>query len=161
MIKQADENDILAIEEILLDALIWMKKNGLQNQWNEDSIRWNSLSKDYQISDFYINYQNGVSVACIAITDLDPKYWPQIPQGKSLYIHKLAVKREFAGIGISKELINFAKILSLKNGIDSLRLDCNLQRNKLRMLYESEGFIYAGRKNSGNNYDMALYEWHI
>ena len=161
MIKQADENDILTIEGILIDAVIWMKKNKLQNQWNEDSIKWNSLSKDYQINDFYIDYQNGVPAACIAITDLDSKYWPKIPQGKSLYIHKLAVKREFAGKGISKELIKFAKKLSLKNGINSLRLDCNLQRNKLRMLYENEGFIYASRKNSENNYDMALYVWHI
>ncbi|MDR3597888.1 GNAT family N-acetyltransferase [Clostridium sp.] len=161
MIKQADENDILTIEGILIDAVIWMKKNKLQNQWNEDGIKWNSLSKDYQINDFYIDYQNGVPAACIAITDLDPKYWSEIPKGKSLYIHKLAVKREFAGKGISKELINFAKKLSLKNGINSLRLDCNLQRNKLRMLYENEGFIYAGRKNSENNYDMALYVWHI
>lgn len=48
-----------------------------------------------------------------------------------------------------------------KKGINSLRLDCNLQRNKLRMLYENEGFIYAGKKESKNNYDMALYVWHI
>lgn len=161
MIKQAGENDILIIEEILLDSVIWMKKNKLQNQWDEESIKWNSLSKDYQINDFYINYQNRVPVACIAITDLDTKYWPEIPKGKSLYIHKLAVKREFAGKGISKELINFAKNLSIRNGINSLRLDCNLQRNKLKMLYENEDFIYAGKKNLGNNYDMALYVWHI
>lgn len=161
MIKQADENDILTIEAILMDTVIWMNKNKLQNQWNEDSIKWNSLSKEYKINDFYIDYQNDVPSACIAITDLDQKYWSEIPQGKSLYIHKLAVKREFAGKGISKELINFAKKLSLKNGINSLRLDCNLQRNKLRALYENEGFIYAGRKNSENNYDMALYVWHI
>ncbi|MVX67457.1 GNAT family N-acetyltransferase [Clostridium chromiireducens] len=161
MINQADENDILTIEGILLDAVIWMKKNKLQNQWNEDSIKWNYLSKYYQVSDFYINYQNGVPAACIAITDLDLKYWSEIPQGKSLYIHKLAVKREFAGKGISKELIDFAKKLSLKNSINSLRLDCNLQRNELRMLYENEGFIYAGRKNSESNYEMALYVWHI
>ncbi len=29
MIKQAGENDILIIEEILLDSVIWMKKNKL------------------------------------------------------------------------------------------------------------------------------------
>jgi hypothetical protein len=46
MIKQANENDILTIEGILLDAVIWMKKSKLQNQWNEDSIKWDSLSKD-------------------------------------------------------------------------------------------------------------------
>lgn len=32
MIKQAEEHDTLVIEEILLDAVIWMKKSGLQNQ---------------------------------------------------------------------------------------------------------------------------------
>lgn len=120
MIKQADENDILAIEGILINVVIWMNKNKLHNQWNEYSIKWNCLSKDYEINDFYIDYQNGVPAACIAITDLDLKYWPEIPQRKSLYIHKLAVKREFASKGISKELINFAKNLSLKNGINSL-----------------------------------------
>jgi len=81
-------------------------------------------------------------------------------QGKSLYIHKLAVKRAFSGKGISKELINYAKKLSLKNGVDSLRLDCDLQRNKLTTLYESEGFMYVNTKKFGNYYDMALYSWH-
>lgn len=160
MIEQADKNDIAIIEEILLDALTWMKENDLQNQWSEEGIKWSNLSKDYKITDFYIDYQNGVPAGCMAITDLDLKHWFDIPKGRSLYIHKLAVKRDFAGIGISKELINFAKDLSIKSGINSLRLDCNLQRKKLRMLYENEGFIYSGKKNSSNNYDMALYVWH-
>ena len=112
MIKQAKEHDFLVIEEILLDAVIWMKKSKLQNQWNENSIKWDSLSKDYKINDFYIDYHNGVPVGCIAITDLDAKYWPEIPQGKSLYIHKLAVKRVAAGKGISKELL--VSLLQLK-----------------------------------------------
>ncbi|OBR90151.1 MULTISPECIES: hypothetical protein [Clostridium] len=34
MIKQAKEHDTLVIEEILLDAVMWMEKNKLQNQWN-------------------------------------------------------------------------------------------------------------------------------
>ena len=161
MIKQADENDIHAISEILLDAVNWMKNNKLQNQWNEDNIKWNSLSKSYDINDFYIDYQNGKIAACMAITDLDKKYWSEIPQGKSLYIHKLAVKREFAGKGISKELISFAKYLSLKKGINSIRLDCNFQRHKLRMLYENEGFKFVGKKTLENKCDMALYVWQI
>ena len=63
MIKQANENDIQTIEEILLDAVMWMKKSKLQNQWNEDSIKWYSLSREYQINDFYIDYQNGMPAA--------------------------------------------------------------------------------------------------
>lgn len=161
MIKQANENDIPTVEKILLDAVDWMKKNKLQNQWNENSIKWISLSKEYKITDFYINYQNEVPVACVAINDLDQKYWPEIPQGISLYIHKLTVMREFAGKAISKELIEYAKNLSIRRGINSLRLECNMQRDKLRELYENEGFIYVGKKKLENNYEMALYEWLI
>lgn len=161
MIKQANENDFLVIEEILLDAVNWMKTNELQNQWNENNIKWNSLSKEYKITDFYINYWNEVPAACVAITDLDQKFWSEIPQGRSLYIHKLTVMREFAGKGLSKELIDFAKNLSLNRGINSLRLDCNMQRDKLRKIYEKEGFKFASKKNIKNEHDMALYVWQI
>ena len=160
MIKQAEEQDILAIEEILLDAVMWMQKNKLQNQWNENNIKCDCLSKDYKINNFYINYQNDVPVGCMAITDLDTKYWSEIPQGKSLYIHKLAIKRIYAGKGVSKQLIDFAKNLSLKNGINSVRLDCNLHRNKLRMVYEKEGFTYVETRKLKNNYDIVLYVWN-
>lgn len=161
MIKQAEEKDIIIIEMILLDAVNWMKEKGLQNQWNENSIKWDSLSKDYRITDFYIAYRNEMPVACVAITDTDTKYWPEIPQEKSLYPHKLTVMREFAGKGISKELIDYAKGLSIKRGINALRLDCNMQRDKLRQLYENEGFIYVGKMNLEFNYEMALYEWQL
>lgn len=48
----------------------------------------------------------------MTIIGLDTKYWPEISKGKSLYIHKLTVKRVIAGKGVSKELINFAPNLS-------------------------------------------------
>ena len=159
MIKQADENDIPAIEDILSDAVLWMRKNQIQNQWTEESIKWSSLSKDYRIDDFYIDFENGIHAGCMAVTDLDLKYWPQIPQKQSLYIHKLAIKRMFAGKGISRKLIDFAKNLALTNDINSLRLDCNQQRRKLTMLYENEGFKSVGSKSLGNDYHMALYVW--
>lgn len=160
MIKQADENDIPAIEQILSDAVLWMRKNQLQNQWTEESIKWSSLSKDYRIDDFYIDLENGIPAGCMAVTDLDLKYWPQIPCGQSLYIHKLAVKRMFAGKGISRKLIDSDKNLALTNSIDSLRLDCNLQRRKLMTLYENEGFKSVGSKNLGNDCCMELYVWY-
>ena len=59
MIKQANKNDILTIEEILIDAVIWMKKNKLQNQWNEENIKWNSLSKDYEINGYIQQLEDG------------------------------------------------------------------------------------------------------
>lgn len=154
MIKQADENDILVIEDILLDTVIWMKKNQMENNWNEDNIKWDSLKKDYKIDEFYIDYEDGVPAGCMALTDLDTKYWPEIEKGKSLYLHKLAVKRELKGEGISKKLIDFAKELAIKNNINLVRLDCNFKKDRLRKFYESHGFTYRYAKSG-----MALYTW--
>lgn len=157
MVKQANECDIPIIEEILMDAVNWMSINGLQNQWNESNVKWSNLSKYFKISDFYISYQNGLPTACIALTDYDPTYWPNMPKGKSLYLHKVAVKRMFAGKGFSKELIDFAKNLAISNNINAIRLNCNQHRNKLRAVYENEGFICVEEKIFFEKYDTALY----
>ncbi|BCN32304.1 GNAT family N-acetyltransferase [Anaeromicropila herbilytica] len=161
MIIQAKENDIPIIEEILLDAVKWMTKTGLQNQWNETNIKWTNLSKSYRISNFYIDYEDGLPTACMALTDYDPIHWPNIPKGESLFLHKVAVKRVFAGKGLSKELINFSKELAIHNGIDVIRLNCNKHRKKLREVYENEGFICVEEKTLFENYDTALYVCNV
>lgn len=157
MIRQANNTDITNIEEILLNAVIWMHRNGLDNLWNESNIKWSQLSKNYNIGDFYISCDNNISTACMALTDYDSIYWPDIPKGASLYIHKLAVRREYAGRGISEELINFSKALAAKYHIDEIRLDCNQKREKLRELYEKNGFICVKENVSRENSNIALY----
>ena len=54
MIKQTNEQDISIIEDILLDAVSFLNKSCIPNQWNETNIKWDNLSKDYKIDDFYI-----------------------------------------------------------------------------------------------------------
>jgi GNAT superfamily N-acetyltransferase len=161
VVKQANENEIPIIEEILLDAVYWMYSNGLENQWDEFNVKWSSLSKKYEIFCFYIAYENNIPTACMALTDYDPIYWPDIPKGESLYLHKVAVKRSFAGKGFSKELIDFAKNIAHKLNIKTLRLNCNQHRSKLRAIYEKEGFVCVEEKTILESYDIALYVCNI
>lgn len=157
MIQQAEEKDIPIIEAILLDAVDWMTKSGVPNQWNESNVTWSALSKSYRINNFYIAYQNESPAACMALLDYDPTYWPDIPKGESLYLHKLAVKREFAGKGSSKELIDFAKNLAHSYCINTIRLNCNQHRIKLRAVYENACFMCVEEKTLDGKYDTALY----
>ena len=161
MVKQANKNDIPIIEEILLDAVNWMHSNGLENQWDKSNIKWFNLSKQYKFSDFYIAYENNIPAACMALTDYDPTHWPDIPKGESLYLHKVAVKCLFAGKGLSKELIDFAKNKAHEFSIKTIRLDCNQHRNKLRAIYEKEGFVCVEEKTFLDTYDIALYVCNI
>ena len=161
MVMQAQEGDISFIEEILMDAVNWMSVSGLPNQWNESNIKWTSLSRGYKINDFYIAYHNGFPAACMAVTDYDTTYWPLIPKGESLYLHKVAVKRIYAGKGFSKELIDYAKKLALSHHIHTIRLNCNQHRSKLRAVYENEGFICVEEKTVFNMSDTALYVCNV
>jgi GNAT superfamily N-acetyltransferase len=161
MVKQAIEQDIPIIEEILVDAVHWMIKSELQNQWNESNVKWHNLSMSYSISNFYIAYRDGLPAACMALTDYDPAYWPNIPRGESLFLHKLAVRRSFAGKGLSKELIDFAINLANHYHIDAIRLNCNQHRGKLRALYENEGFHCVEEKTFLGNHDTALYVYNV
>lgn len=155
MIKQATELDIPIIEDILLDAVHWMDSIGL-HQWGEQQVSWDGLSQYYSIDDFYILYVDDAPAACASVIDYDPMFW-DIPKGDSLYIHKLAVKREYAGQGYSTILINHAKDLARKRNINTVRLDCHQNRPKVRAIYEREGFVCVREFKLFDKYDTALY----
>ena len=158
MIQKAKESNITDIKDILYDAVRWMSENGIPNLWTFDNARWSELSKDYKIEDFYLYYLKDKPVGCMALTNEDKQYWPKTESGNAIFIHKLAVKREASGAGISKELINYAKKYAYINGINSIRLDCSAEREKLRMLYENEGFKYVKIITNKEKYSIALYE---
>lgn len=157
MIKQATIEDTSVIEEILFDAIEWMRRNKLDNLWNEQNSSWQSLSKQYKINQFYICYVDGKPAGCVAITDYDKKYWPDLKTKEALFIHKLAVKREFAGNGVSTQLIEYAKKMAENQNIKDVRLDCNRDRKKLRSLYEKQGFKYFKEVSTSAGYGLALY----
>jgi GNAT superfamily N-acetyltransferase len=156
MVKQASEKDIPVIESILLDAVHWMDENDL-HQWEERNVRWDGLSKHYTADDFCIAYDNNTPAAWMALVDYDPVFWPDIPKGESLYIHKLAVLRKYAGQGYSTELIDFAKEKARQSGIGAIRLDCHKNRPKVRAVYERHGFVCVGEKTLFGKYETAFY----
>lgn len=157
MVKQAERKDIPIIEEILLDAVDWLQSIGMENKWTKTNVLWENLSREYSITDFYIAYEGQQPAACMALTDIDVTYWPQIPKSDSLYLHKLAVKRQFAGKGYSKVLIDFAKQEASERKINALRLDCNMNSTKLRVIYEKQGFQLVENESIAREKGMALY----
>lgn len=44
----------------------------------------------------------------------------------------MAVKRNFAGNDLSRHLIDYAKKYAVENNKKSIKLDCNMKREKLR-----------------------------
>lgn len=160
MVKNATENDILMIESILTDVDRWMdRKNFLH--WGKENIQWAMLSRDYRIDDFFIAYEEEVPAACMALIDYDPIFWPNIPKGESLFLHKIAVKREFARKGYSKELIDYAKETAKLRNIQTIRLDCFQHNIKVRQIYEKQGFELVEEKTVFGKFGTAFYVCNV
>lgn len=159
-IKQASAEDIPVIENILLDAVNWLDSTG-NSLWTKEQVSWRGLARHYSAEDFYIAYLDGEAVGCMALVDYDPEFWPGIQKGESLFIHKLAVKRSGAGKGVSKSLINFAKKQCKCRNIEYVRLDCDQFRDKVRKLYESEGFTCIDERCLWGKYHTAFYECRV
>jgi ribosomal protein S18 acetylase RimI-like enzyme len=55
----------------------------------------------------------------------DPRFWPDRPAGEAVYLHKLAVRRACAGVGLPALLVDEAARLARFEGRRFLRLDCD------------------------------------
>lgn len=157
-IKRATDKDIHIIEEIMTDVVDWLESIG-QPQWKRQNVSWSGLSRHFIVEDFFIAAIKNKPVGCMALVDYDPVFWPDIQKGESLFIHKLAIKRCGAKQGVSKAFIDFAKEQAIKRNINEVRLDAHQFREKVRALYEREGFICVNEKCLFGKYHTAFYVW--
>jgi GNAT superfamily N-acetyltransferase len=160
LIRRATRRDIPIVEEILLDAVNWLIEVD-QPLWDAEEVRWMNLSRQHDVSDFYLTVIDGEPCGCAAITDYDPFVWPDLEKGESLFIHKLAVRKTARKSGAADALINHAKSLCRRRGICAVRLDCHQFRPRLREFYERRGFVCVCEKLFLERYDMAYYVCHI
>lgn len=161
VIRQATMKDVSYIEEVLLDAVHRLRDKKIPNLWDETNTLWSNLSKQYDISQFYVGFHNEEVVGIMALTDQDLTYWPDIPKGKSIYLHKLAVKQNYSRRGVAKSFIEYAKNYAKDRGCDTIRLDCNKNQPKLRSVYEKQGFKCVKELIIKNDYGMALYSCKV
>lgn len=156
----ASEKDIPVIVDILGDAAHWLISVG-KPLWSEEHINWAGLSKSFIASDFQIALLDGEPAACMAVVDYDPFFWPDIPKGQSLFVHRLAVKRFAASKGLSSAMLDHAKTMCTNRNISELRLDCIATIEKLRALYDRNGFICVGEKQLFGKFPTAFYLFEI
>ena len=97
------------------------------------------------------------AVAAMMFSDHDPEFWPDIPRGKSTFVHKLTVLPDFQGMGLAHEMLDHAADLTRAAGIQAPRLDCAADRPKLCSVYERAGYSKVTEKMVGP-YPTAFYE---
>jgi GNAT superfamily N-acetyltransferase len=128
--------------------------------WRTDELVPERIADDVTAGLFAIAWSEAQAAGVMKFQLEDPLFWPDMPPGSAAYLHRLAVRRSFAGGGVSTALLEWAVGETRRHRRPCLRLDCEASRTRLRAVYERFGFRYHSERQVGP-YFVARYEYPV
>ena len=156
-IRQAIPEDTNTVTDILHEAARWLEQRGMP-LWRADELSISGIAADIDAGLFFIAERNGDAAGVVRFQIEDKVFWPDVPQEESVFLHRLVVRRRFAGSGISSALLRWAALRAGSLGRRFLRLDCEASRSRLREIYERFGFTHHSERQVGPYY-VSRYEY--
>lgn len=158
-IRQALPQDVDTVADILREAARWLEENEL-GMWRDDELLPENIVADVHAGLHFLAECDGEPAGTVRFQLEDKLFWPDIPHHDSAFIHRLAVRRRFAGGEISSALLLWSIARTQAMGRRYLRLDCEASRPRLRAIYERIGFRFHSTKQVGP-YFVARYEFDV
>lgn len=125
--------------------------------WTVAELKPAVLLRDYDLEETRLGTISGEPTAAMVVQQSDEFFWPDVPEGESLFVHKLATVRRLKGQGTAVAMLDRVKARALEQEKRHLRLDCAADRPKLCRFYEEYGFRRVGHRQMGPH-DTAFYE---
>jgi hypothetical protein len=150
LFKKAIKSDIGEVLGLIQKRIAWMDANNI-NQWNKTNYLEAYPEKYFEglvlKGNLFVmkDEMSGKVLGAVALLNED-KRWNKDSQ--SYYIHNLVTDTEISGIGA--EIINSCETLSINNGKNKMRLDCQFSNHKLNQYYNEHGFQFVGTIQEGN-----------
>lgn len=149
--------------EVMYSVGLWMKESGLKPSkwWKPENMNKDFMLKHAEPDEFYVALVDKKPAASMVLQETERNQSWKCVDGKkpkkSLYLHWLCVHRDFAGRGLSREMVEFAKKEAGRRGFNLLRLDTNANEEKLCEIYEKMGFKFMGIEKEGGH-KTAFYQ---
>jgi len=148
IIRQATPQDAENVIGILREAAQWLEQSGMA-MWREDELLPARIAADVEAGLFFLAESEGLAAGVVKFQLEDSLFWPHVPRSQSAFVHRLAVKRRFAGGGISSALLDWAVERARTLGREFLHPDCEASRPRLRAVYEKFGFRHHSDRQVG------------
>ena len=158
IIECAAPHQAAEVSEILQEAANWLVEKD-EKLWEANELAAEKIKTEVETGMFWLAKIEGENVGCIRFQTEDLEYWDDVPHSDSAFVHRVAVKRSFAGKGIAAAMLDWAKIRAESLGKTYLRLDC-IKREKLCRFYENEGFKFHSEKVR-KPYLVVRYEYKL
>ena len=158
-VHQAQSTEAALVQEMLEEAARWVDALG-EVMWDEGELNRERVASEVAAGQFFIARVNGEAAGVVKFQLEDRLFWPELIGHDSAFIHRLAVRRQFKGLGVSTALVRWAASHASALGRRDLRLDCDASRPKLQRLYESFGFQLHSFQHVGTYY-VARYVYPL
>jgi GNAT superfamily N-acetyltransferase len=158
-VRQAVAADIDTVSAILLEAANWLEGRNMR-MWRANELLPEHIARDVNEGLFFLAVYEGESAGTIKFQLSDIEFWPDVPESESAFVHRLAVRRRFAGGTVSSALLSWAIERTGSLGRQYLRLDCEASRPQLRAVYERFGFQHHSDRQVGP-YFVSRYQFAL
>jgi GNAT superfamily N-acetyltransferase len=160
LIRQATSADAATIVETLAEAAKWVEELDGTIMWVEGELEAARVRAEADAGMFVLAEVNGRVAGAVRFQLEDRLFWPDLDGSDAAFVHRLAVRRAFAGQGVSKALLEWTVDRARALGKRYLRLDCDAERSRLRAFYERFGFRLHSYRQVGSYY-VSRYELQI
>ncbi|OOG39902.1 hypothetical protein B0B52_14915 [Polaromonas sp. A23] len=148
LIQQAQPHETPLVAEVLMAAAENLIRRG-EMLWSPSEVNEAAIQEHVRAGWYFMASDDEGPVGVFRFQLEDRDFWPEIPEGSSAFIHKVAVHPRAQGREISQALLAHACELARLHGRQHLRLDCKQGRTKLMSLYERFGFRHHSKKQIG------------
>lgn len=157
-IRQADPGDAESVGDILNEAARWRIKQSGEPFWQGGELQPERVAEEVRAGLFFLAEIRGEAAGTFRLQLEDPIFWPDEPEPVAAYFHRLAVRRRYAGTGLSVTMLQWAARRAAVLGRRYVRLDCPASLPRLRAVYERFGFRLHSYRQVGPYY-VARYEY--
>lgn len=149
-IRQVRPEEAAHVASVLSAAAEDLSLKG-QALWGSAEVSEDAVKEQVRAGRYYVAFDGEGPVGVFRLDLEDRLFWPEVVDGSSAFIHKVAVHPSRQGQNLAHSLLGYACELARQHGRRFLRLDCMGGRPKLRAVYERFGFRHHSDKNLGGH----------
>lgn len=160
---QANVDDAQDIMDILLGIARWLHSKG-SNQWaglleGEDS---HDMLGSISRGEVFVFKENGFCVGTVILkkraSQWDEDLWGENDEqlGSAVYLHRLAVSRDYTGKGLGGEILHWVENGIQFKGKNRIRLDCIANNEILNSYYPRYGYSFMGEVKGFSKYEKLI-----
>jgi GNAT superfamily N-acetyltransferase len=156
-VRAAEAEEVHTVAAILDEATAFVATKGYE-QWPVPYPQ-EELRGRLAAGELYVVELAEELAAAFVLQHEDRPFWGDHAED-ALYLHKLAVRRQFAARGLGAAIVAWAEAQTATAGKRFLRLDCMRDNPVIRAYYETLGFDLRG-EGANERFAYALYEKRV